>query len=487
MADPRRIIPTRPSAQRLSDDIGDVLTAIRRLIAEDEALVSARDRVQQARGEAPLQLAEVPISDPEDPAELLARRYGGNAALARQLAHLHDDLDFGAAPQAAGDDAAWPLGPFANSPEAARPGLVEEAPVPPGDIDGDAGPGDDFEQMLAELDGDGPEAGIAVPEHRNDLARRLSATFAGPEPEDAPGDHDVEASEGEDAAPLLLDPNQRITSAPLPARHAPRPAAPNWTPLTLVPAAQGDEPQDAPQDEECIPDPAAGQARLARVDFEDDFDWKARMRPDLDEQAAEDRIEVAGADLSPLPLSEAVDSAGTAGDEPAPQPEVAEAASDAARADAFLAVPMTTVLPAQPFAVFSTPFTMATPLAAIPLPIPPEPVAVMAPGAEPVVADMPAAGEAPASAEIAAPDAELGAGAAEADLATAAPVEDRPAAAAESPAEILSEEEQSIRELLREMIQEELLGELGQRFSRNLRAVIRREVAVAIDDHLDRL
>lgn len=485
MADPRRIIPTRPSAQRLSDDIGDVLTAIRRLIAEDEALVSARDRVQQARGEASLQLAEVPISDPEDPAELLARRYGGNAALARQLAHLHDDLDFGAAPQAAGDDAAWPLGPFANSPEAARPGLVEEAPVPPGDIDDDAGPGDDFEQMLAELDGDGPEAGIAVPEHRNDLARRLSASFASPEPEDAAGDHDVEASEGEDA-PLLLDPNQRIPSAPLPARHAPRPAAPNWTPLTLVPAAQGDEVQDAPQvDEEPIPDSAPGQACLARVDFEDDFDWKARMRPDLDEQAAEDRIEAAAADLSPLPLSEAVDSAGSAGDEPAPQPEVAEAACVAVQADAFLTVPMTAVLPVQPFAVFSTPFTMATPLAAIPLPIPPEAVAVatMAPAADPVVADMPGAGEAPASAEIAAPDAEP----AEGDLATAAPVEDRPAAAAESPAEILSEEEQSIRELLREMIQEELLGELGQRFSRNLRAVIRREVAVAIDDHLDRL
>ncbi len=49
------------------------------------------------------------------------------------------------------------------------------------------------------------------------------------------------------------------------------------------------------------------------------------------------------------------------------------------------------------------------------------------------------------------------------------------------------EEEASIRELLREMVQEELHGELGQRFSRNLRAVIRREVAAAIDEHLERL
>ena len=37
-------------------------------------------------------------------------------------------------------------------------------------------------------------------------------------------------------------------------------------------------------------------------------------------------------------------------------------------------------------------------------------------------------------------------------------------------------------DLLREMIQEELQGEMGQRFSRNLRAVIRREIAAAIDE-----
>jgi len=48
------------------------------------------------------------------------------------------------------------------------------------------------------------------------------------------------------------------------------------------------------------------------------------------------------------------------------------------------------------------------------------------------------------------------------------------------------DEEQSIRDLLRDMIQEELHGELGQRFARNLRAVIRREVAAAIDDQIDR-
>ena len=47
--------------------------------------------------------------------------------------------------------------------------------------------------------------------------------------------------------------------------------------------------------------------------------------------------------------------------------------------------------------------------------------------------------------------------------------------------------ELALREVIREMIQEELHGELGQRFSLNLRSVIRREIADAIGDQLDRL
>lgn len=46
--------------------------------------------------------------------------------------------------------------------------------------------------------------------------------------------------------------------------------------------------------------------------------------------------------------------------------------------------------------------------------------------------------------------------------------------------------EQIIRDTIREMIQEEMHGELGLRFSRNLRAMIRREVAAAIEENLDR-
>ncbi|MBK4217045.1 hypothetical protein JJJ17_14020 [Paracoccus caeni] len=41
------IDPRFSSASRLSEDIGDVLSAIRRMIAEDEALIAARDRLSE--------------------------------------------------------------------------------------------------------------------------------------------------------------------------------------------------------------------------------------------------------------------------------------------------------------------------------------------------------------------------------------------------------------------------------------------------------
>ena len=92
------------SAARLSEDIGDVLTAIRRLIAEDEALSAARDRVMDDRSGNP------GIID-EDSAEFLARRHGGNAAMARKLARRR----FGVA-EPAGNDDAWPLGRLRTGP-----------------------------------------------------------------------------------------------------------------------------------------------------------------------------------------------------------------------------------------------------------------------------------------------------------------------------------------------------------------------------------
>lgn len=71
MADPR----LSQNAARLSEDIGDVLTAIRRMIADDDALSTARDHIRAGRDG----LVQ------EDAGEFLARRHGGNAALARQM------------------------------------------------------------------------------------------------------------------------------------------------------------------------------------------------------------------------------------------------------------------------------------------------------------------------------------------------------------------------------------------------------------------
>lgn len=52
---------------------------------------------------------------------------------------------------------------------------------------------------------------------------------------------------------------------------------------------------------------------------------------------------------------------------------------------------------------------------------------------------------------------------------------------------IIEDEVKGVRSQIREMIQSELQGELGQRFSRNLRIVIRREIAAAVDDQFDRV
>lgn len=71
MGDPR----FSQNAARLSEDIGDVLTAIRRMIADDDALSSARAGSHAGH----------PATVQDDAGEFLARRYGGNAALARQM------------------------------------------------------------------------------------------------------------------------------------------------------------------------------------------------------------------------------------------------------------------------------------------------------------------------------------------------------------------------------------------------------------------
>lgn len=52
---------------------------------------------------------------------------------------------------------------------------------------------------------------------------------------------------------------------------------------------------------------------------------------------------------------------------------------------------------------------------------------------------------------------------------------------------VIEDEVKGVRSQIREMIQSELQGELGERFSRNLRIVIRREIAAAVDDQFDRV
>lgn len=112
MVDPR----LSQSATRLSEDIGDVLSAIRRMIAEDEALSSTRDRLRAERDALDSLIQSDTIH--EDAGEFLARRYGGNAALARQLVHVPAQVS----PPAAEEN--WPLGEDANAADAARPKRV---------------------------------------------------------------------------------------------------------------------------------------------------------------------------------------------------------------------------------------------------------------------------------------------------------------------------------------------------------------------------
>lgn len=300
MADPRM----SQNAARLSEDIGDVLSAIRRMIADDDALSDARDRVRSERTGL--------IQD--DAGEFLARRYGGNAALARQM--------------------------------------VETAPRPA--------------PVAAE-----PETRSAIPQ----FILRPNPAVVAPTP--------ATTAPLAEIAPLRLGAERRIADAAAPKPSGWRawlrsePAGPEGA---AVPAAgPALKPPAALNDTVCSP---AGEDS---DDFAEAFDWKARMRPELEE---------------PVPATIA-------------SPTAEQRLSGWA---------------VGPDAV--------------------DPVARLA-------------------AEAAAFDAEMQA---QADLEASGH----------------DDEDQSIRDLLREMVQAELNGELGERFSANLRAVIRREVAAAIDTYLDR-
>lgn len=474
MSDPR----LSQNAARLSEDIGDVLSAIRRLIAEDEALTSARGGP-----------AETAID--EDAGDFLARRYGGNAALARRLVGSNEagegvyrrpsrlaDAVTAEAETAEGEDL-WPLGGLANGADAARPQ-----------------PHIMRHQII------GADASARPSASQNDLARQLSAAFrqeAAPEPRpDWPGDilraaddrladraaaghaavEEAPAAQKPAVAPLRLDAARRVVNAPEPA---PAPAAVatsggwrGWIrPEPPLQRRAESTPAPAPASAPIAATPSPDVAGDDEDDFAEAFDWKARMRPDAEAQAPRRRQAAA---VAPAPVARMARRSGWAAETPAqPRDEVSDFAMvfEALDAEASIAgnqrqpVASPIVRPAAPddARIDPAPARRAAPAAeAVPEACPRPSVDVRVETAASVNRDAPSAA-APAD------PAPAAAAAAEHDTVTGLPPE---------------VEEKCIRDLLREMIQEELHGELGERFSRNLRAVIRREVAAAIDEHLER-
>ena len=458
---------------RLSEDIGDVLSAIRRLIAEDEALSLARDRIGAGR-------AETRQAIDEDAAEFLARRHGGNAALARRMATGSEPqngydrpVDLAKAISPGDDmavnqptehgDLAWPLGDAANAPGAARPRpVVPETPI----LDTPQPPQRIRRHLSADTPMQDPGRGDR-PEARNDLVRALSRAQRHHDDAENPGSVSPprlnvvprRATETAPAtSPLRLDNTRRVTDETMsPAREA----SSGWRGwLRARPQTETAEQADDQQD----PAPTAIDAQDEDA-FAEAFDWKSRMRPDLpdaahfasshgDAEAATSDADVVGSVIHRQRVSGWVSppdnlDAGEAHDVARP----AVGTGEAAFSDVLDAM-------ARGYADGSACDDDIAPHAHAP-----EKIAAVMPdasqgeqgedtGQEPADASSPAAF-----------------GTSRYDTVTGLSPED---------------EEQSIRDLLRDMIQEELHGELGQRFARNLRAVIRREVAAAIDDQIDR-
>lgn len=445
MSEPRQ----SQNAARLSEDIGDVLSAIRRLIAEDEALTNARQRLDAERG-------ALTTAIDEDAGDFLARRYGGNAAMARELARSGqaDEARIGyqrpdrlaeavvrsdAQPATRRDaDEAWPLGGAANGPGAARPRVDAGRKITRHEQDQPTDPAHE------------PEVDIPRPFARNDLARTLSAATRPIQPTSAgtpsaPRLNAVPASRGTQTAttapPLRLDAARRVLTGSDGNDSSTWRA---WRQPTGTAPAQPDAASRLDAASEVVGDDD---------DFAEAFDWKARMRPEI----------------TPTPNARAATAAAvpsevkTPSEEPTmslPTSALADTEDDVAdRAEGCLAEPGQTA--SDPDSDFDH-----------------------------VIAAMERA-----DAAIARNARHRGGAAPQEGVeqgAPARPAADQQAAATASPHETVTglppeEEEQSIRDLLREMIQEELHGELGERFSRNLRAVIRREVAAAIEDQIDRL
>lgn len=464
-------------AARLSEDIGDVLSAIRRLIAEDEALSLARDRIGAGHADARRAIDE-------DAAEFLARRHGGNAALARRMATgsepqngydrpadlakaISPDDDMAVNQPTENGDLAWPLGDAANAPGAARPRpVVPETPI----LDTPQPPQRIRRHLAADTQIPEPGRGD-LPEARNDLVRTLSRAqhqhdgaensgrFSPPRLNIVPR----RATEAAPAtSPLRLDNTRRVADETMsPAREA----TSGWRGwLRARPQTETVEQADDPQDPTLTAIDAQDEDAFAEA-----FDWKSRMRPDL--PAAADFASCPGDAEAATSDADVVERAvhhrqRVSGGVSLPDNLYAGEAQHVARPAAGTGE-----------AAFSDMLD-----------------AMASDDADATACKNDVAPHAIAPQKIASvmPDASHGKqGDDMGQLAGDASSSPAFSAAAESRYDTVTglspeDEEQSIRDLLRDMIQEELHGELGQRFARNLRAVIRREVAAAIDDQIDR-
>ncbi|MDO5612900.1 MAG: hypothetical protein Q4G14_06605 [Paracoccus sp. (in: a-proteobacteria)] len=248
------------SAARISDDIGDVLSAIRRLIAEDEAF---------ADGAAP-DADAAPVGD----GDLLAHRYGGNAALARRFAAPHR-LEDAVADSPAG--AAHALHPFevevmSDSPAPApAPALAAAEDAP------DSAPlrlsAADRIPPQAEAGKDTPPAAprrsrwsrIGLPVNRRAAARTLAQPVA-----ETPAPEAVQPAQAQFLEPLSVETTAAVDVLALDAAAIQSSAAAEATPAMADPDPVIVEGDEAEQPLPAVAGPASSDLDLALGNDADD-------------------------------------------------------------------------------------------------------------------------------------------------------------------------------------------------------------------------
>lgn len=374
------------TASRLSEDIGDVLGAIRRLIAEDAALGHIPDPFAR--------LGETSSSDSLTKDDVPAARHGGAAALARRMvqnsAHLRE----------------------AQGDQSDAPSIVGERVWT-------------RRRLVAD-----PQQRPARPATPVIIARRDYG----------------------DEAPLRLQDTDRVGSV--------IDEGPEVEQVLDSIGIRGTGPETQP---DCMAEDAAHREHsLCADDFAEAFDAKARMRPDVTPlQKAAPKVQM-DACANTVALADAPPQIA----DPFLQAYTAQAADDPWQTDDLASIEAQTV--GSELATSERRFGLTIPSC--------------------LADDKEVAASSADRVDEPEPEPECFAGEAASDEGTEVADSMVPDASdgvlqpAQDPVP-----EATIREVIRELIQEELHGDLGQRFSRNLRAVIRREVAAAIDEHLERL